>query len=504
MSKIKYNIYRLRKELKDVLIKKLTSDSVGLQKSVEKEINGYKLVFFFSTKPDKVEIWWTTVYKDFLDEDEKPKNRIYFAVLLIFDDEKFYAVSLGKSHFYLKSFCDPDFGLDLAQRIADENDFRVKNSKFYKSMKSKTITTYQPGNRIDYDSGESMHYLRAKTIDPLLWGKIASFGNSAQLELSILPMELPALIEQIENELKKPARFEMPKADIVRDNNKIKEMDKKLARAIMASSSYSNISVDEFSVSGVDFIFSDRNNHSLYFTEQSTDKEIVGELSIEKLAKFARNRNINLEENINKIYVFIYNEYGRGHGQPIKTLLDFVDEKERYCLLDGQWHIFNQSYLKYLVAEVDRLNFSYNALFDINDKDNEDAFNKAREANDGYINLDKSLTTLDGKYKWEKMDLYRDKTLYFVKIGTPQKLAYVVDQSVTTVRILQQHESGLDVNGKACNVKKICLWLILDRKTQIQKLSDINSIIFHMKLVDWKKSVTNAGYEPEVRVNYVV
>jgi len=161
-------------------------------------------------------------------------------------------------------------------------------------------------------------------------------------------------------------------------------------------------------------------------------------------------------------------------------------------------------YLEHLKAEVDRLIFNYNHLFDISKKDDEDAFNKARAANDGYINFDKSLIMLDGKYRWETMDLYKDETLYFVKIGTPQKLAYVVDQAVNTVQILQQYKRELDINGKVYNVKKICLWLILERKRKITTLSDINSIILHMKLVDWKKSVTNAGYEPEVRVNYVV
>lgn len=503
MSKIKYNIYRLRKEAEDKLAQKLTSETVGLEKLSEQEVGRYKLTFFFSSKPDSVEIWWTTVYKDFLGDREHPKNQIYFAVMLVSSDKECYAISLGKTHFYLKPFCDPDFGLELAQRIADENDFRVKNSKFYKSVKSKTITTYQRGSRIEYDSGESMLYLRAKTIDPAMWGKVASFGNSAQLELSLLPLDLPILVEQIENELTKPVRFEIPKADEIHDEDKVKELDKKLARAILASSGVSNVSVDEFSVSGVDFVFSDRNNHSLYLRGQSDDKEEIGELSIEKLTAFVNGRGINLEASLDKILVYIYSEYGRGHSQTVKAMLDFVDEKERHCLIDGRWHKFNQSYLKYLATEVDLLNLIYEPQFDLAIGKDEDDFNKERASTDGYTNLDKSFTNLDGKYKWEKMDLYKDGTLCFVKVGTPQKLAYVVDQSINSVRILQQHESGLEIGGVTVPAKIICLWVILERQGKIKKLSDINSIIFHMKLVEWKKTVINAGYAPEIRVNYV-
>ena len=39
---------------------------------------------------------------------------------------------------------------------------------------------------------------------------------------------------------------------------------------------------------------------------------------------------------------------------------------------------------------------------------------------------------------------------------------------------------------------------------QHQYREPINSIIFHMKLVEWKKAVTNAGYGAEIRVNYVL
>jgi uncharacterized protein (TIGR04141 family) len=499
----KYNIYRLKKELEQSLIDKLTSESVGLQMMDEKEVDGFRLRFFFSTKPDEVEIWWINVYADFFTNNEnKPKNQLYFGLLLISNEELSYAISLGKTHFYLKDFCDPDFGLELAQRIADEKDFRIKNSKFYKSLKSKTITTYQKGSMLDYDSGESMHYLRAKTIDSELWGKVASFGSSAQLALSISPLKLPEVIKRIESELSNAARFEIPKADEIRDNKKIAELDKKLARAIATSGEVSNLSVDEVSVSGVDFVFSDRNNYKLFVKGNSETQDEVDEISIEKLVRFAKINGINLETDLNSIYVYMYNEYGRGHSQPVKAVLDYIDERERYCLIDGKWHKFNQSYLKFLATQVDTIPCDeYNSDWNISGEMEEGDFNKAR-LNDGFLNLDKELTTLDGKYRWEKMDLYKDGTLYFVKIGVPQKLGYVIDQAINTVKLLQQHDNGMIVDETELPVKTICLWIIFKRKSKIQKLSELNSIIFHMKLVDWKKTVDNAGYQPLIKINY--
>ena len=75
---------------------------------------------------------------------------------------------MGKSHFYLKDFCDTDFGINLA-----------------------------------------------KTIDKDKWGEVASFGNSAQLHLEISPDDLPELVQAIEEELLKSPKIILPSASLL-------------------------------------------------------------------------------------------------------------------------------------------------------------------------------------------------------------------------------------------------------------------------------------------------
>lgn len=142
-----------------------------------------------------------------------------------------------------------------------------------------------------------------------LWGKVASFGGSVQLALPITPLDLPEVIKRIESELSNTPRFEIPKADVIRDEQKIEELDKKLAKAITTTRDVSNLSIDEFSVSGVDFVFSDRNDHKLFVKGDQETQEEVGEISIEKLVRFAQTNNINLEKDLNSIYVYMHNEY---------------------------------------------------------------------------------------------------------------------------------------------------------------------------------------------------
>ena len=101
------------------------------------------------------------------------------------------------------------------------------------------------------------------------------------------------------------------------------------------------------------------------------------------------------------------------------------------------------------------------------------------------------------------MDLYKDSVLYFVKKGIPQKLSYVIDQAINTVKILQNNADSIEIEGEEMKVKGICLWIILERQTTIERLSNINSIILHMKLVEWKRILIDAGFQPLVNINYL-
>lgn len=117
------------------------------------------------------------------------------------------------------------------------------------------------------------------------------------------------------------------------------------------------------------------------------------------------------------------------------------------------------------------------------------------------MNFDKDFSYIE-KYKIEKMDLYKDKTLYFVKMGEPQNLSYVIDQSLNTVKILQNNVEDIIINQIKIEPENMCLWLIFERKTTIKKLSDVRSLIFLMKLVEWKRNVIVAGYNPTINIGY--
>lgn len=497
---IKLNIYKINSNAEADLVSKL--ERVGLSKTYDEEHNEYRFRFYFSDEPDTVDIWWVEKYSEFISPDEDiPQNRLYFGTLIISREESIYAVSLGKSHFYLNSFCDTDFGLNLAERILDSNELKVKHSKYYKSNKKKSITSFGDGNEMLYDAGESMHFIKGKTIDEEKWGKSVSFGHSVHLKVDVTPLEITSIIEEIEEALQQEPIIRIPKVEIVTDDTCIAQLDRKLSSAIIATED-PQLNIEQFTISGVNFIFTDDYTYKLYRTGNSRHKMLLSDFSVSEILSFINQNGINLPQDIDDLKVSVEREEGRNFTQKLKYYLDFIDDENRHCLIDGSWYQFNQSYVEYLRDEVNKIDFVYDQQFDIAPDVVERAFNIERAENDGYVDYDTDLTSIDGRYRVEKMDLYKDNSLYFVKKGTPQKLNYTIDQAITTLKILQQNEANIEIDGNDVEIQSIVIWFLLKRRTNINELSDINSLILHIKLAEWRKLTLEAGYTPRVFINY--
>jgi hypothetical protein len=70
-----------------------------------------------------------------------------------------------------------------------------------------------------------------------------------------------------------------------------------------------------------------------------------------------------------------------------------------------------------------------------------------------------------------------------------------------SLKYIQQNK-GFSYKNQTIKPEKIGLWLVLERKSKLKKLSEIRSITFLMKLNNWRKKVVDAGYEAVVKVNY--
>jgi len=492
----RFNVYKIKNEEKSNLLQKF--NRAGLQEQKSEIISGYKLTFYFSENPDEVNIWWVSFYRNFLPNQlTQLKNKIYFAILLIEKNSDIFAISLGKSHFYIQDYCDQDFGLSMAERIANEKDVKIKNTKFFKNKRNKVITSYQNNSSIDFESGESMHFLKARSINTDKWGKTVSFGQSVLFTLDAEYTRLTLLITDILIELSNPIRIKLPKVILITDERELLRLDQKLITAIENKQTNSSIEEGQFTLYGVDFIFFDEYEYSFFISGNFKDKSAKGTLSIERLHEFLSERSLTIRNSLNDLKITVHKEYGRDHSEDFKNYLEYVDENDNVCLIDGKWYKFNESYLEYLKQEVDSVHCD---IFIHSDKlpKEEEYLEKLKQ--EGSTIIHTNLETFDKKYSIESGDIVKGDTLYIVKKGQPKQFNYAIDQAISSMHYLQENNCIITLSNTDYKIKNICLLLLLDRKQDLKHLFELNSLIFHMKIIDWQRSIKNARFIPSVRI----
>ncbi len=82
-----------------------------------------------------------------------------------------------------------------------------------------------------------------------------------------------------------------------------------------------------------------------------------------------------------------------------------------------------------------------------------------------------------------------------MKRGTPQKLGYVVDQAIGVLEIIR---NNADTAGFE-TPKVYCLWLIFNRTTTVDRLSDVDSIILKQKVEIWAQQCMELGITPKLK-----
>lgn len=514
----KYNLYKLHLDKKEAVIEKLESVHLNGQKTV---VHGdYSLQLFFPERPEERDVPWLKHYEEFIDDEDlkEVKNRVYFAVLLLWSDKWLYAVSMGKSHFYLKEFCDLDFGIDIGIRIIDSKHIQIKNAKLFGGIKRKSLIVYKSNTSIDVDAGESIVYLKGKTKNPGTWGKTLVCGHSALFSVkNMSPIDLPQFVEGIESTLQKekPA-FEIPRAVAVVNSDEKRELDKKLISSFQNSEL--DVGIEEQSLSGVDFIFQKDFRYQLLANRRSV--EIESDITVHGLYEAINSTGIVLNETtINEIKIKSISDESSVVTRNIKSFLDYMNE-EYYFLNEGIWYHFNKKYIDYVQETVSQIEIEHFDSYTYNQNDfqnflaslsKEEAkkwyaekyFNEEVAGKNGMVCIDRVLAKYK-KYHIEISDLYdpATNTLYSVKIGSTQKLSYVFDQADATVKYLVDHQRQFEIDGIPYKPQGIGLWLILDRISKIQSLLDIKSFLFLMSICEWKKTVSSHGYLPKVRISY--
>jgi uncharacterized protein (TIGR04141 family) len=461
--------------------------------------SGWQGSFYYSLPPAPGEIDWAETYRDYFSEVGMPSNLNYYAVYLFEKDSVCYALSYGKSHFYLRSHCNYDFGVELAKRVANELDIKQTASKRFQGKKKKDIKSYASNTRLDVESGESIDYLQASIIEPKVeaFGKSGKFGTSALISPDITTSEIGDFLNKLNAEMRQSARFKLPRTTIITERSETDVYDQLLVNELMAPVGTTEFAHNSYDLYGVDFVFTNDGTFKLWCPKYPRIE--LEELTIKELKDYIREYSV-ASEDVLGIKITHMQEDRPKYTTPILHAVDFIADGQNVILSGGRWMRFNQDYLEYLdnylktiTVEEPEEEFREISL-------TEPDFNSSRQIRDaGYEVADKDFSIFRTRATTpiEAWDLKKGNCIYAVKFGTAQKLGYVCDQASAILELLRNRANVNQIP----DFDKYCLWLGYRGQTQLDSITGSGSIILKQKIETWVRKARELGIEPVIKIS---
>ena len=393
-------------------------------------------------------------------------------------------------------------------------------------------------NNIFYDSGEAYAKIKAK-IDVDENGKIREemieIGHSIKTRVSTNNIRgILNFIQYVEKILRQEEIQKIPLFYKVNNQREIEELDNRLSEKIEDNIDCINIS--ELDIIGVTEVFN--HNDTSFTVKYGRKNRDIQQLTKENILQFITDNELDLKSTFLDIKVVSNKDGDPVCTDTMKRLIDYTDDEKKCLLLKGEWYYYNDDYIDYLKDSIEELDVIYKPEYDFGkaklkeyqnkqyelEKDfleynglsstqikkeiekkyyAENAFNHYIADMYGFAIYDRELEQIKGE-KIELMDLYKDKTMFAVKIGkSSAKLSYVVDQSISALK-MYKHNQLKDMP----EINKVAIWIILKRKIHLPErngqpdLSILKMITLKNRLDEWKKEVRILGYSPIIYLNY--
>lgn len=493
---MKVNVFAIPVGDAALLRAKLESTGMSILKAVQQD--GWVGDFYYSPDENPKESSWVAPYRTYFADLPIPETHSPFAVFLFSKDERAYALSYGKSHFYVRPYCDYDFGVELAKRIAQADDTRLTASKRFSGRQRKTIRSYSNETRLSVESGESVDYVQAAILDDLseTFGSVGKFGTSAQLTLDISADDIGTLLTQIDFQLENEPRFSMPRTTLITDDLEVARLDQHLLDQLQDEPGTTAFTQNSYDLYGVDFVFGSTGHYTMKYARRSQD---VDQLTILELKKFIAAHDIP-RDRILDIKIVHHQDDGPTYANELKRDLDFIADDERVVLTGGRWMVFNQDYLDFLDEYLRTIQVEPTEPSLLETTLTEGDFNCSPGlAQAGYELADKDFSIFKTRSKTpiEAWDLKRGKTVYAVKFGTAQKLGYVCDQAMTVLELLRNKAGVREIP----EFDSYCLWLGYRGQQLPDSIADTGSIILKQKVEAWARATEALGLTPLLKLS---
>ena len=459
-------------------------------------------------------------------------------ILVIKVNNELYACTYGFSFFIVDKYCDTDFAFEFARRVRYK-EIKTTTLLSPSSKRNKVVNTYLDYNNLEFDSGESFAKLKVKADLPddfSLFDAGIEAGHSIKFEVPNDTMDaiIDVLVYVQNTLLSCDEIYKIPVFNKVSDKDMIESLNIRLAIALEENPLSINLS--ELDIIGVTEIFN--NNDSLFEIKYYRKTVTVPQLTAEIIIEFIRDCSLTLFDGLEKVKIVSYYNGVSVRTDALYNLIDYIDDELRCVLSKGKWYYFNDDYLGYLEESLAEIDVIYDPQYDFSTALHEQfidakydtervlpeyaglgtdeiksklrkkyyrerAFNLNISDNFGFECHDREEVNVNGA-RIELMDLYKDETLFAVKIGNASSvLCYVVDQSISTLKLYKQR-----ILENLPEARRIAIWVLLDRRTRLDlvdgkpNINQLEMLAFKNKLDAWKKEVRILGYIPVVMLNY--
>lgn len=537
------NLYKIdslkHEEFESALVEKY--EPVGITQTIIKMMGDqearFELSFHLDVPYGDNPVEWNWILNYFGDAEVTSRSNPK-GILIIKSNDEIYACTYGFSFFIVDKYCDTDFAFDFARRIRYK-EIKTTTLLSPSSKRNKVVNTYLDYNNLEFDSGESFAKLKVKLDLPdgfEMFEAGIEAGHSIKFEVPSNSIDAVInVLLYVKNILLNNAEiYKIPVFNKVANKEQIEQLNTRLAQNLEGNPLLVNLS--ELDIIGVTEVFN--NNDSLFQIKYSRKSEELSQLSSEAIADFISGNGLTPYEGLEKVKIVSYNNGVSVRTDILYNLIDYIDDEMRCVLSKGKWYYFNDDYLGYLASSLAEIDVIYNPEYDYSSALHEQLIAQKYENEkqapeyDG-LDADKILAKLRKKYYRERaynlyisekygfechdrekvsvggarielMDLYKDETLYAVKIGNASSvLCYAVDQSISTLKLYKQN-----FLESLPETRKFAIWILLDRRTHLDfinghpNINQLEMLSFKNKLDAWKKEVRILGYTPVIMVNY--
>ena len=234
-----FNIYRVPKHKEIPLSSELIR--IGLRSEKTLEIKSFRVEFFLHY--DISEIWWINYYSEWISDERKNnpiedlQNKNYYGAIVLSNEEICYVISLGKTHFHIKKYCEYDFGIKFAQKVINKDNVTLLNANSFGGNKRKTLNTFSANSTLEPESGEAIVNIKGGTVNEGILGSFISCGDSVSITLEQYNInDLPDLIVFINEALHSESLFDLPTSKKIIDPITISQLDNEIVNKIITLS----------------------------------------------------------------------------------------------------------------------------------------------------------------------------------------------------------------------------------------------------------------------------